>query len=1147
MSIQFILGPACSGKSEYLKNLFIKEAVENRGTKYLFIVPDQYTLQTQKDMIKRHPDRAFSNLEVLNFSRLSHRILEEIGGEEIPVLDDTGKSLIIRHVAESVKDELKVFGGRIDRIGFMTEVKSAVSEFMQYGIKPDAVNELAEFASSRPALSCKLQDLACLYRAFMEYKGLNFRTREETLEVVQEGIYKSALIRGAVICFDGFTGFTPIQERVIGELLKYADRIYMSLDMEEGMDPYHIEGEQELFYLSKKTISNMKKLADAALVSEEPPVCLKRRPREKELSHLEAGLFRYPYSGYEGSPENIRIYQAQRVRDEITDTFQRIKDLTDNEGYRYCDIAVVVGNLSGYADDIKEISQDFGVPVYMDYSRSVLMLPFIEAIRSAYEVCEENFAPEAVIRHIRCGFGPLNAEECDELENFLLRTGIKGRSAYNRYWDVACTKEAEETQEQKERRLKKAERLNLYRTKIVEHFSYLGSTEATAEEHSRALYEFFKHIQAHERLDKMADHFKECGDYARFLEYSQLFSKICDLLDQIVLLIGDEKLKREEYSQILEAGLGEIKLGIIPQEMDRVQIGDIERTRLSDIKALFLLGANDGSIPSGISCGGIISDIDREFLKKSDFALAPTPRDQMFIQRLYLYMNLSKPSEKLYVSFAQMDIEGKSIRKSYLIGMLLNLFPGMKIEESSSTHRAAGRTMPAGRHMIRMELAAYMREYALGRLSEEEKEYMRDLADSMIEHGFDEVYGQIVDSSFMEFSNESIAGEIAAKLYGAAMRISISRIEKYAACAYAHFLQYGMGLKEREEFSFERNNMGDVFHLALKQFADRLEEENVSWDEYTQEQSDKWVDEILTGIAATYKETIMLSSNRQAAMTERMRRILKHTVNNISYQIAQGSFVPSQFEYGFNSDSKLNIDGKDVRMTVNGIIDRMDICKDEESGDEYIRIVDYKTGSRDFDLAAFYYGLSLQLTVYLDQAIKQRREYHLRRGESISVNPGGMLYQKIHDPYVKVTSDMTEEKIADARRKGMKLTGLLPDDSRALTLNDSRLEGQKGKSDFLPVDYKKDGGLSVDSKVLGSSDFGTILAFSGIRLEELAKEIYLGNISVQPKCTKKTKLPCEYCAFKEICPIDSGIPGYESTKLDEAGADEMLADMREKI
>ena len=1133
MSLQFVYGPSGSGKSSYIQNRIIEDSIKDPARKYLLIVPDQFTMLTQVRMIELHPDHAFSNIEVLSFSRFSHRILEEVGGKDIPVLDDTGKNLIIRHVASDVKDKLIYMSERIDKYGFISEIKSAISEFMQYGLKPDDVGQLSDRAEGRRLLSLKLKDLETIYRAFMDYKSDHFLTREETLDVVSACMNRSKLIKNADIWFDGFTGFTPIQERVIQEMMVYARRVAFAFTMPSDIDIYSNRSEEDMFYLPYTSVIRLKKLSEQVNVQEDEAIGLGRGQAHTMLSHLESHIFRYPSPAYEGDDtETIKIYKAANISEEIRDTFARIRTLITQKKYRYRDIAVVTGDLSAYADEFKSIASELDIPIYMDYSRSVMGTDLVEAIISAYDVLRSDYTCESVIRHMRTGFGPLGMEETDELENFLLKRGIRGRKAFSSTWTVNPDKDREETPEAAERRAETFTRINAIREKTLSHFASLHNKEVS---YTRALYDFIEASGMHEKLELMSTRIADLSGSMDANAYLRIYDKIMELLDQIEALCGSEIEDIDEFTGILEAGLTELKVGVIPQERDQIQIGDMTRTRLGHVKAVFLLGANDCNIPGKISGGGIISDIDREFLLSLDgVTLSPTPRAQMFTQRLYLYMNMSKPVDGLYISYVLTDPSGKSMQASYLIGVLCKLFPKITVESSDIDHICEGRVMPPDISKLKTGCASLMRAYMAGSASEDDIRALTAMCRVLNTYEMSEVYESICTMASAHYEHVPLPDNIAEGLYGKVLAASVSRLERFAGCAYAHFLSYGLKVRPRSEYSFERNDMGNVYHHALEEFSNKIKSEGLTWDGFTDSDADAWVDDIVENIIKTYSDTILISNNRNIALGKRMKRVIRRSVDTIRYQITQGGFIPAFFEKAFDVKKMAGIgDGRRVPYRLTGKIDRIDIAETKE-GSRYLRVVDYKSGNKDFSLTGLYYGLMLQLPIYLGEAVK----------ENAGADPAGMLYFHVTDPVIETSDELDEAQAVKSVRADMRMKGAVVGEEQVITLMDKSL-GASSSSDIIPLKLTKDCVPDKRSKAYPMEIMKEICGYADKKCEELIVRIMNGDIDCMPVTYDSNPLPCKYCDFASVCRIYSRIDGYKSMCYDKTDTEEILEKIKE--
>ena len=632
MSLQFITGASGAGKSTYIYRQIIARSEKEPEGRFFILVPDQFTMQTQKDLVSLHDRKGIMNIDVLSFGRLTHRIFEEMGGNRLPMLDDTGKSLIIRRVAAGKKEKLPVLGGRLGQTGYIHEVKSAISEFMQYGISTQDMDKLIASAEKRGALAMKLRDLKTLYRGFQDYIRDHFITTEETLDVLRRSLVKSKILPDSVVVFDGFTGFTPIQNRLIQELMRVCEETIVTVTIGEEEDPYQMDGEQKLFHLSKKTVADLVKLAAEAEVTRGEDVFVKGGPNRfaeaPALCYLEQNLFRYQYEPYTEKQHEIHMFEALSPREEVHQTALYIRKLIREEGLTYRDIAVVIGDLEGYASYVETEFGQLEIPCFLDRTRGIVLNPMIEYIKSALQLYIRDFSYDTVFHFLRSGMADISREEIDELENYVIRTGARGYRTYSRLF----TRKTEEMQqgsgqEDTERAEETLERLNRIRQQFADTVEILHmAPRAKAGEYVDHLYDFLEQNQVQQKLLNYQQQFEQEGDLAKAREYAQIYRLVMDLLDQIYELLGEEEISLQEFADILEAGFGEITVGTIPQNVDRIVVGDMERTRLKQVKVLFFLGVNDGNIPKNASKGGIISDMDREFLIESGTEMAPSPR-----------------------------------------------------------------------------------------------------------------------------------------------------------------------------------------------------------------------------------------------------------------------------------------------------------------------------------------------------------------------------------------------------------------------------------------------------------------------------------------------------------------------------------------
>lgn len=1140
MSLRFYFGPSGSGKSHRIYEEIMQRAAQEPGRNFLIIVPDQFTMQTQKDLVMRSDRGGILNIDVLSFGRLSHRILEEVGTKEMPVLDDTGKSLVLQKIAADLKEQLPAMGSLLHKQGYIHEVKSAISEFMQYGISTQDMDKLIASAEKRGALAMKLRDLKTLYRGFQDYIRDHFITTEETLDVLRRSLVKSKILPDSVVVFDGFTGFTPIQNRLIQELMRVCEETIVTVTIGEEEDPYQMDGEQKLFHLSKKTVADLVKLAAEAEVTRGEDVFVKGGPNRfteaPALCYLEQNLFRYQYEPYTEKQCEIRMFEALSPREEVHQTALYIRKLIREEGLTYRDIAVVIGDLEGYASYVETEFGQLEIPCFLDRTRGIILNPMIEYIKSALQLYIKDFSYDTVFHFLRSGMVDISREEIDELENYVIRTGARGYRTYSRLF----TRRTEEMQQgsgqdDTERAEETLERLNRIRQQFADTVEILHmAPRAKAGEYVDHLYDFLEQNQVQQKLLNYQQQFEQEGDLAKAREYAQIYRLVMDLLDQIYGLLGEEEISLQEFADILDAGFGEITVGTIPQNVDRIVVGDMERTRLKQVKVLFFLGVNDGNIPKNVSKGGIISDMDREFLIESGTEMAPSPRQQMYIQRLYLYLNMTKPSQRLYLSYAKVNSDGKGIRPSYLIDTVRKLFPQLAVEYPQNRSRLE---QIEGRQEGARYLAEELREYADGTLREEERQdfYLMYRAYEADPEGRD----RLTAAAFRRYKESGLSRIVARALYGRQLENSVSRLETYAACACRHFLQYGLSLQEREEFGFEVSDMGNVYHAVLENFAGKLAESGRTWWDFDENFATQAIKEAVEGYAATYGETVLYSSARNEYAITRMSRILTRTVLTLQQHLKQGSFQPDDYELSFRFAEDLDsihVDlSEEEKMHLQGRIDRIDVSEDAEH--VYVKVIDYKSGNKKFDLAALYYGLQLQLVVYMNAAM----ELESRKHPDKEIVPAALLYYHIDDPTIETPVELTQEQINEEILTKLRMNGVVNSDPAVVERLDRFLQD---KSKVIPVEKKKDGSFSARSGILSREELHVVSAYVDTKIRQIGREILDGKIAANPY-EKGNEEACTYCAYKKVCGFDGSIPGYEKRQLEDLDKQTLMQRMQE--
>lgn len=1105
MSLQFVFGNSGAGKSYYLYQTVIEESMKRPDMNYLVLVPEQFTMQTQKDLCMMHPRHGIMNIDVLSFGRLAHRVFEEIGGDTKQVLDDEGKNLILRKIAGSYGEELRVLRGNLKKQGYISEVKSVISEFTQYGIGPGDLDEFMEGLIPDSYLYYKLQDIRKVYNGFEKFLADRYITKEELLDVLSGVVKRSALLQKSVVVLDGFTGFTPVQNKLLGELLETCEQVVVTVEMDKREDPYVYRHPYQLFALSKQMVTSLVKIAGEHQVAIDDDVRLYNRPvyrfrYNEALGFLESELFRYSKKQYEKEQDALTMHAAGSPKREAEYVASQIRRLVRENGYRYRDIAVIAGDLNTYAVHMEKACEAYGIPVFMDHKKSILLNAFVEYLRSLLAMVEQNFSYESVFRFLRTGMTGFGRREVDMMENYVLALGIRGYNKWNSVW-VRHTSGMDE---------KTLAVLNGLRNRFVEQIDslvmVLKQRNKTVGEVTAAVYDFLARHQMQTRLKEMENHFQEQGELALAKEYAQVYRITIELFDKFVELLGDERISLKEYCELLDAGLEEAKVGVIPPSLDQVVVGDVERTRLKDVKALFFMGANDTLLPGSLGQGGLLSERDREHFAKQKISLSPGAKEKTYIQKFYLYMNLTKPTEYLFLSFSKVSAEGKTLRPAYLIQDIRRLYPLLHIEDEETKDLKE-------RELTEKTAADYLvqglRDRRLG-LSQEWKElYTWYVKKNQA--------GSILDAAFFKRKPDRVEKEAAVQMYGDASRFSVTRLERFASCAYAHFLTYGLRLSDREQYQFEAMDLGNIAHRSMEFFSRKAEAERVPWTEMGEDQRVQWIEESVEKSITDYGNTILYSTARNEYMITRIKKLIHRSVWALTEQLKKGDFIPSGYEMKFGS----------------GKIDRIDTCTDENK--IYVKVTDYKTGSKSFDITAFYHGLQMQLPVYLNAAIEIEQKKHPGQ----EVLPAGIFYYRMKDPIVE--KEKNETLLREKILKELKLDGLVNSDDTVI----GHLEHDLiGNSNLIPVGRNKDGSLSRYSRTLEPEEFEALLSYTKKKEQELKARILSGETSARPH-ELGLETGCDYCAYRDICGFDPRLYGCEYQRMEKLGKQEVVEKMKQ--
>ena len=1170
MALQFILGGAGSGKTRYLYETAIRESMEHPDTQYLVVVPEQFTMQTQKEIIRLHPRHGVMNIDILSFKRLAYRVFEDLGISLPVVLDDMGKSMVIRKVAGMKRSKLGLYGQHLEQSGFINQLKSQISELYQYGITPDMLSEVMREAGT-PLLKQKLEDLELIYSGFRQYIEEHYITAEEILDILCRELPKWEILRDSVILLDGFTGFTPVQYRLVELFLLHARKVVCSVTIDPRANAYQEGSIQHLFYMGKHTVCRLDCMAKRHGIAKEPDVICSRRPawrfvESPDLDFLEQNLYRYYGNVWDRPADHVVIYKSRGPAGEASYVCSRIEQLVQEEGLRYRDAAVITGDLASYGRELSHQFDEAGIPYFLDDKKSIMENPLVELIRAALETIRD-FSYESVFRYLKTGLvyeregnegvpeagdmpGPGNMPDSgnagrsedtavfdgsrehtglmtDRLENYVRALGIRGWKRWESQWEKPCR--GSEKLNLKE--------LNAYRQWILEPLRPLREAfkeeGATIGSVTAALREYLERMGLRGKLEDYSGFFRERGnpgDENLAREYSQVYDRVLELLGRLEGLLGAEKTDMKNYSQILDAGFGEIKVGVIPATIDQVMVGDITRSRLEDVKVLFFVGVNEGTVPQRKSGASLLTDRDRAVFKEFNMELAPTAREDGCIQKFYLYLMMAKPSRRLVLTYAGMSSEGKSQRPSSLIGEVQKLFPGIPVLDEGlvdwpvRTVRDGRERLIDGLRKLREEKEGETAKAPEGR-DAEENAFMELYRYFYCSDGHREKVKQLVDAAFYSYEERGIGRAAARALYGQSLQGSVTRLEQFASCAYAHFLKYGLELMERQEYELAAVDMGNLFHQSIDRCFAVMKERKQDWRGLTEEGRKQLVKECVARVTKEYGNTIMASSARNAYLAGRVERITDRTIWALAEQVKKGDFEPTGFEVSFSAIDNLKAMrirlSEDEELMLRGRIDRMDLCEDGEH--VYVKIIDYKSGTTAFDLAALYYGLQLQLVVYMDAAVEMEERNHPDK----EVVPAGIFYYHINDPLADRQEGMTVEEIEKQILRQLRMDGLVNSELDIISHLDRDIQKE---SDVIPVAIKDGYVQESRSSVASTRRFEDLRRFVNHKLREAGQDILKGNIDLKPyKQTARTA--CDYCPYHAVCGFDTKTAGYGYRRL----------------
>lgn len=1142
MSLRFIYGRAGYGKSSFCLQDIRSKLKQDETYPLVLIVPEQFSFQAEKNLITTIGKDENLRAKVLSFRRMAYRVFSEVGGLTRQHMNIAGRAMLIYKIMNDIKADLKVYSKSAAQGGFVDTVSEVITELKKYDISVeellDASNKAGE--TEDEALKNKLSDIGLIYEKYENAIHEKYVDTEDDMTMLYEKITQSHLYDGAEVYFDEFASFTPQQYKIIEKLMVKAKRVNITLTMDVNSHPME---NTDLFALTKATEERIIKIAADNNVGIDEPIKLNDSKQNRfrfkdspELSHMENHLFSFPYNPYKGETQDISIYKSMNIYAEVEEMARDISRLMRDKdrGLRYRDIAIAGRDIKRYESLVRAIFQAYNIPYFIDERREITGNPLIVFIISLLEILSKNWSYEAVFRYLKTGMVEFEKDEIDLIENYVLANGIKSKKWNEDKWEYKLNYyfNVGEISDSEKEVIHKINEIKDRIVKPLNEFYDKFSKSTNGKEFCKYLYEFLEVNKLYEKIVEYVDIFKENGDIDNANEYNQVWDVVIDVLDQIVEVMGEEALTVEEFSKILLIGFSQYTAGLIPPSMDQVIFGSADRMRSHDIKLLYVIGVNDGVFPRAQNDEGVLNDRDRETLKNMGIELASGTRAKAFEEQFVIYGTLSSASRYLRISYPMADYDGKTMRPSIFISRIKKLFPNIKEESSiviedtdKEILRFVVAPLPTFNEMITV--------IRMDRDGTKLKPIWKDVYKWYLSRDeWKNRASRILDG--LNYSNQvaAIESERARKIFGKDMLFSVSRLEKYSECPFAYFIRYGLRAKDRKIYKASSPDMGTFMHNVLNEFSETLRKERVSWKEVNKKFCTEAVNIIVDDMVEKIPGDILNSSPRYKYLSERLKRMLITALWIISEHIKRSDFEPEGYEEGFGPYDKyppIKIvleNGEEINLI--GRIDRVDIMDGEN--EDFVRIIDYKSGNKDIKLTDIYYGLQLQLLIYLDAILEGAQ-----RDNENSLAPAGILYFKIDNPIIKGNDGITDEDIEREILKELKLRGLLLKDMDVVRSMDKEMERN---SEIIPASIRADGEFGSNSRVVSQEQFEILRKHVKNTIKNLSSEMLSGNIRIKPY-KKNKEVPCKFCDYSAICQFDTSIKGNNYRMINEKKDDEI--------
>lgn len=1082
--LHLLLGRSGTGKTEQILRSM---AASGGGHRQVLLVPEPYSHDMERMLCAVGGNRTANYAEVLSFTRLANRVFSTAGGLAAPVLDPGGRVLMMYAAVKSVADKLTVYQRPGRRPAFLTGLLATVDELKTCRISSADLWRAWEETGGEEA--GKLRDLSLIYGAYEAMTAREAADPRDRITRLAEGLDRCRWASDKDIYVDGFSDFSAQEREVLLRLMKQAHSVTVALTCGA------LDGEERVFAYARRTARRLvaaakKEGVSVSLHEAEGP----ERPRSPALRAVEAALAERPIPGAEW--EGIRLYRAKTPYSELEWVAAEILRLVREEGLRFRDIAVAGRSLDGREETLTLLFRRYGVPAFFSAMSDVLQRPVFAVVTAALDTVTGGYRYEDVFRYLKTGLTGMADEDRDLLENYVLKWNLRGsRWTEARPWTMH-PKGYGLPMTEGDRAL--VERLDNLRRQVAAPLERLRKAgPGTGRDWSAALYAFLWEISLPETLARRGEELRQSGRPALADEYGQLWDIFCQALEQCALLLGETELELDEYAKLLSLALSQYDVGTIPVSLDRVQVGNLTRmAHNKSYRALFLIGADDTAIPKAAAEPGLLNDDDRSLLTSLGLEMGQNRDERMDHELSMIYETCAIPTQRLTISWSAAGSGGEEQRPCYLVGRLRDVFPGLDVlreEETGGSFRLAAPN-PA------LELAGRDERVAevLGQLPGcrdrvERLRRARDMERGAMSRG-------AVDA-----------------LYGKKIPLSASRMDLFRSCHFSYFLRYGLRAEARRPAGFQAPEYGTFVHYVLE----HVLKEKEAWaapEGYdrsklravTQVAIRRYVDEELGGLEG--------ETPRFQYLFKRLRRAVYAVVDNVAQELARSQFQPIAFELGIGETGgaapvNLTVDG--LTLSLSGFVDRVDSW--EHDGRLYVRVVDYKTGRKSFDLTDVWNGLGLQMLLYLF-TLKDRGEEYFRR----QAVPAGVLYLPARDAVIAGSRGMSEEERQQAVDKELQRRGLVLDDPEVLAAMEDM---EDGRARFLPVRISAKTGAVTGDVLVSAEQLGRLERHVRQVLEEIGGEFARGVIDADPFWKGPERNACQWCDYAQACQFEEGRGG----------------------